>query len=73
MKASIQLNLFGFPSVPVTKSVTVTPFKKKNDTLVASHTHHIQVGKFKSGKKDSTNKRKKAIKKVQCCQVLGPR
>jgi hypothetical protein len=59
MKASaVQLNLFGRPSVPVTRSVTVPSYRKKNGTLVASHTRQVQVSKFNSAKKDASNKKR---------------
>jgi len=58
-KKAVQLNLFGVPSFPSTKSITIPSLRKKNGTLVAAHTRHVKVHKPKSNKKSSSKKQSK--------------
>jgi hypothetical protein len=50
-KLSVQLNLRGVPSVPITKSVLVPAFRKRKETMVAVRTYQVKVKKFKSTRK----------------------
>jgi hypothetical protein len=59
-KTCVQVKLNGDLAVPVSKSVTVPSFRKKNGTLVASHTRHVSITKSKSAKKVPPYKKKKA-------------
>jgi hypothetical protein len=69
-KSSVQLNLIGVPSVPVTKSVVVPSSRKKNCTLVAAHTQHVSISKSKSAKKVSSHK-KKATKNYHVAKFVA--
>jgi hypothetical protein len=60
LKTCVQVKLNGDLAVPVSKSVTVPSFRKKNDTLVFSHTRHVSINKSKSAKKVPLHKKKKA-------------
>jgi hypothetical protein len=60
LKTCVQVKLNGDLAVHVSKSVTVPSFRKKNGTLVASHTWHVSINKSKSAKKVLSHKKKKA-------------